>query len=112
MKSGKCNFAPYRIPCGKVDNTFTYTLFTGLNNYFCPLGYTEFDEKGVCPDPKNANKYTLSQMVAATSNFAEANLIGEGGFGLVYKGQLVCGQVVTFFYYWIIVLTQPIPNFK
>ncbi|KAF3331896.1 serine/threonine-protein kinase CDL1-like protein [Carex littledalei] len=58
------------------------------------IGYTEFDKKGVCPDPKNANKFTLRQMVVATSNFAEANLIGEGGFGRVYKGQLVCGQTV------------------
>ncbi|KAJ4775440.1 Protein kinase superfamily protein [Rhynchospora pubera] len=58
------------------------------------IGFNEFDKKGVCPDPKQTNKFMLSQMVAATSNFAEANWIGEGGFGKVYKGQLACGQPV------------------
>jgi hypothetical protein len=78
-----------------VCNTLIYWL---KYHAFCSLGYTEFNNKGVRPNPNNANKFTLSQLVAATSNFAEANWIGEGGFGRVYKGQLERGQVYIYIF--------------
>ncbi|XP_056842231.1 calmodulin-binding receptor-like cytoplasmic kinase 3 isoform X2 [Raphanus sativus] len=37
---------------------------------------------------------TMSQIIAATGNFSDSNQIGEGGFGIVYKGTLDDGQVV------------------
>ncbi|KAI5662312.1 hypothetical protein M9H77_21635 [Catharanthus roseus] len=38
--------------------------------------------------------FTLEQIKAATNNFDVANKIGEGGFGCVYKGNLLNGQKV------------------
>ncbi|OMO82776.1 hypothetical protein COLO4_22837 [Corchorus olitorius] len=38
--------------------------------------------------------FTLRQIKAATNNFDEANKIGEGGFGSVYKGILLDGTIV------------------
>ncbi|WJX93841.1 hypothetical protein P8452_75329 [Trifolium repens] len=35
-----------------------------------------------------------STLVTATNNFSIKNKIGEGGFGPVYKGRLVCGQEI------------------
>ncbi|KAJ7517397.1 hypothetical protein O6H91_21G022400 [Diphasiastrum complanatum] len=32
--------------------------------------------------------YTLQDLTAATDGFSEANVLGEGGYGIVYKGQL------------------------
>ncbi|CAM6036618.1 unnamed protein product [Sphagnum compactum] len=32
--------------------------------------------------------YTLRELEAATQNFGECNVLGEGGYGIVYKGQL------------------------
>ncbi|KAG2298045.1 hypothetical protein Bca52824_034517 [Brassica carinata] len=37
---------------------------------------------------------TMSQIAAATDNFSDSNQIGEGGFGIVYKGTLEDLQVV------------------
>lgn len=37
---------------------------------------------------------SMSQINAATSNFSDTHQIGEGGFGVVYKGFLDDGQVV------------------
>ncbi|XP_019084563.1 PREDICTED: calmodulin-binding receptor-like cytoplasmic kinase 3 [Camelina sativa] len=37
---------------------------------------------------------TMTQIAAATGNFSESHQIGEGGFGVVYKGYLDDGQVV------------------
>lgn len=32
--------------------------------------------------------YTLRELEAATNNFADVNVLGEGGYGIVYRGQL------------------------
>ncbi|XP_037484611.1 G-type lectin S-receptor-like serine/threonine-protein kinase B120 [Triticum dicoccoides] len=38
--------------------------------------------------------FTLETLAAATGGFSEANKLGEGGFGLVYKGSLPGGEEV------------------
>ncbi|KAM0047916.1 putative protein kinase RLK-Pelle-DLSV family [Helianthus debilis subsp. tardiflorus] len=38
--------------------------------------------------------FTLRQIKAATKNFDPSNKLGEGGFGAVYKGQLLDGTVI------------------
>ncbi|XP_064989485.1 probable serine/threonine-protein kinase PBL21 [Musa acuminata AAA Group] len=43
---------------------------------------------------KSARKFTFRDLATATQNFKEANLIGEGGFGRVFKGRLDSGQVL------------------
>ncbi|KAI8006244.1 putative leucine-rich repeat receptor-like serine/threonine-protein kinase [Camellia lanceoleosa] len=42
----------------------------------------------------HTGSFTLRQIKAATKNFDFANKIGEGGFGLVYKGLLLDGTVI------------------
>ncbi|MBA0626399.1 hypothetical protein Godav_004071 [Gossypium davidsonii] len=38
--------------------------------------------------------FTYEELVIATNGFSESNLIGQGGFGYVYKGRLLTGQDV------------------
>ncbi|KAJ3689721.1 hypothetical protein LUZ61_018885 [Rhynchospora tenuis] len=42
----------------------------------------------------SAKSFTFRDLAIATQNFKELNLIGEGGFGRVFKGRLESGQVV------------------
>ncbi|XP_074584445.1 putative serine/threonine-protein kinase PBL21 [Curcuma longa] len=42
----------------------------------------------------SAHSFTFRHLAIATQNFKEANLIGEGGFGRVYKGLLDSSQEV------------------
>ncbi|KAL8257878.1 hypothetical protein R6Q59_029919 [Mikania micrantha] len=41
-----------------------------------------------------AHSFTFRELATATQNFNNVNLIGEGGFGSVYKGRLESGKVV------------------
>ncbi|KAL0432785.1 UNVERIFIED_CONTAM: putative serine/threonine-protein kinase PBL21 [Sesamum latifolium] len=41
-----------------------------------------------------ARCFSFKELSLATQNFKEANLIGEGGFGCVYKGRLESGMIV------------------
>lgn len=41
-----------------------------------------------------ARSFTFKELAIATRNFKEVNLIGEGGFGRVFKGRLESGQIV------------------
>ncbi|TYI29975.1 hypothetical protein ES332_A05G353100v1 [Gossypium tomentosum] len=38
--------------------------------------------------------FSYDEMMEMTNGFAQQNLIGEGGFGCVYKGQLLGGKIV------------------
>ena len=40
-----------------------------------------------------AQTFTFRELAAATKNFRQDCLLGEGGFGRVYKGRLENGQV-------------------
>ncbi|KAJ6773406.1 hypothetical protein OIU79_016977, partial [Salix purpurea] len=52
-------------------------------------------EHGKNQSPEDgARSFTFRELAAATRNFREDNLIGEGGFGRVYKGQLETGELV------------------
>jgi interleukin-1 receptor-associated kinase 1 len=39
-------------------------------------------------------KFPFSEIQAATSDFSKENLLDEGGFGHVYRGQLKDGQLI------------------
>ncbi|XXG44650.1 hypothetical protein AAC387_Pa01g4391 [Persea americana] len=43
---------------------------------------------------QDISQLTLAELRIATSNFSQSNIIGEGGFGLVYKGLLQDGSIV------------------
>lgn len=58
------------------------------------------DSKKEPPVPKDgptahiaAQTFTFRELAAATKNFRPECLLGEGGFGRVYKGRLESGQV-------------------
>ena len=45
-----------------------------------------------------AKTFTFRELAAATQNFRQDCLLGEGGFGRVYKGRLENGQVGFFMF--------------
>ncbi|OMO67475.1 hypothetical protein CCACVL1_20502 [Corchorus capsularis] len=45
-------------------------------------------------DTQNLRQLTMSELEHATNNFSQSNIIGEGRFGLVYKGLLQDGAIV------------------
>ncbi|PWZ16161.1 putative serine/threonine-protein kinase PBL26 [Zea mays] len=50
--------------------------------------------KGSCSVAKTAKAFTFRELATATKNFRSDCLLGEGGFGRVYKGRLENGQLV------------------
>ncbi|KAJ6792915.1 putative serine/threonine-protein kinase PBL21 [Iris pallida] len=66
------------------------SIAAGSSHRALPSSSTEQRKK---PSPNNcAQAFYFRDLAAATRNFKESNLIGEGGFGRVYKGRLYSGQ--------------------
>ncbi|KAM7492837.1 hypothetical protein LguiA_035758 [Lonicera macranthoides] len=53
--------------------------------------FTELEEE--LSGAHNVNLYSYKELQVATDDFSQANKIGEGGFGSVYKGMLKYGKV-------------------
>ncbi|KAL9663141.1 hypothetical protein QQ045_027980 [Rhodiola kirilowii] len=51
-------------------------------------------DAGVCHSKSSCRNFSLTELQAATNNFSRENLIGEGGYSEVFKGQLEDGNVV------------------
>jgi hypothetical protein len=61
---------------------------------FCAAEWGRFGRTASAPEFHGARQFSLEELAQATKNFAEANLVGAGSFGLVYKGLLLDGTVV------------------
>ncbi|KAF2317375.1 hypothetical protein GH714_020950 [Hevea brasiliensis] len=57
------------------------------------IGTVENQVKGSMSHPEIAF-FNLNTILAATNSFSPANKLGQGGFGVVYKGKLSNGKEV------------------
>ncbi|CAK9198353.1 unnamed protein product [Sphagnum troendelagicum] len=51
-------------------------------------------DNGEAPKLKGARRFFLAELKKATDNFSNSNEIGAGGYGKVYKGTLLTGELV------------------
>ncbi|KAJ4981653.1 hypothetical protein NE237_032490 [Protea cynaroides] len=72
---------------------FVFLVLAILHHKGCMGCENKMSQDLRCLDLQTGS-FTLRQIKAATNNFAVANKIGEGGFGIVYKGLLLDGTVV------------------
>lgn len=81
---------PFSIP---IRSVFGWILCLGLLPDFRWETGADARRK-VAPDVANgyAHSFTFKDLLVATGYFNEANFIGEGGFGKVYRGK-INGQV-------------------
>lgn len=68
-------------PGSERRNANTFQLFTNVN---------DDHQKSAAA----AEKFTMKDILSATCNWSPSNKIGQGGFGLVYKGRLKDGRMV------------------
>ncbi|KAK3446605.1 hypothetical protein EUGRSUZ_A02283 [Eucalyptus grandis] len=83
-------------PC-EYTYTFTKTVVSRLvaadrhaETPFCSINldvHPEFHQRQL-------KEFTLKELKVATQNFSNTKLLGRGGFGIVYKGQLADGSLV------------------
>lgn len=58
------------------------------------LSFSSHEVQDAKPASQGAVPFTMAELSRATSNFAPQNKIGQGGFGMVYKGRLRDGRLV------------------
>lgn len=65
-----------------------------LNLGIMPGSGSRFSNSGTITYTGSAKIYTLNDVEKATNNFDSSRILGEGGFGLVYRGVLNDGRDV------------------
>ncbi|KAI3680610.1 hypothetical protein L6452_35383 [Arctium lappa] len=60
----------------------------------CRIGSKERTDGETTMDELDLPLFDFTTLAMATNNFSDANKLGEGGFGCVYKGKLPGGEVV------------------
>ncbi|KAM7251780.1 hypothetical protein ACFE04_023663 [Oxalis oulophora] len=69
-----------------------------MNFHINSSGMESGPQRPVLPPPSpygtNKNTFSYDELAIATGNFAQENMIGQGGFGYVYKGVLPNGKEI------------------
>lgn len=66
---------------------YIWRLIIRIKSLNCIL--QEFEKKEIAP-----NLYSYKQIKGSTNNFDSKNILGQGGFGTVYKGKLADGTII------------------
>ncbi|KAK2984742.1 hypothetical protein RJ640_004567 [Escallonia rubra] len=74
---------------GSSDWTVMYTAPNNMCDDYGRCGANESNDEDI-----ELPLFDLATVTTATRNFSDANIIGEGGFGPVYKGKLLTGQEI------------------
>ncbi|KAI5593138.1 hypothetical protein BDE02_04G198300 [Populus trichocarpa] len=59
-----------------------------------PFAYLDLKKSDRVPQLKGARCFFFDEITKSTNNFSEANHIGSGGYGMVYRGMLRTGQLI------------------
>ncbi|XP_018437396.2 probable LRR receptor-like serine/threonine-protein kinase At1g29720 [Raphanus sativus] len=99
ISESECGVTVQMLSAQKHSKTRKYTLLIGVTSsilctLFLCLGVLCW-RRCVREETKgDRGAFTLRQLRAATNNFDQANKIGEGGFGSVFKGKLADGTLI------------------
>ncbi|KAK4488854.1 hypothetical protein RD792_004644 [Penstemon davidsonii] len=89
-----------------ISNTITLGSAKSDVGIYKPAESWKLEYKNPPAKRRNASAvYTLKEMEEATCSFSDANFIGKGGFGRVYKGTLRSGEIVA-------IKKMELPKFK
>lgn len=80
-------------PTSTNSSVYARDKFVGDRNENGRKGGSLGGNKLNCQKSSGARSFAFKELATATQNFREANLIGEGGFGRVYKGWLASSAV-------------------
>ncbi|KAJ6937918.1 leucine-rich repeat receptor-like protein kinase [Populus alba x Populus x berolinensis] len=58
------------------------------------FAYLDLKNSDSVPQLKGARCFSFDEITKCTNNFSEANHIGSGGYGMVYRGMLPTGQLI------------------
>ncbi|XP_009608854.1 putative serine/threonine-protein kinase PBL25 [Nicotiana tabacum] len=96
FQSKKANEPPEDLPVARPLNAPSPPPHFENNNYKPPCENANKVERAspVENGDSNAKTFTFRELASATKNFRQECLIGEGGFGRVFKGTLQGGEVV------------------
>lgn len=96
----------YEIQIAFGRDIFFLFFFSFLWNFRCyscigngrKEGFLKSKRNGESNNKNNnvARSFAFKELAIATQSFRETNLIGEGGFGSVYKGRIDSGQASFF----------------